>query len=117
MLANRRRYPRAALRSRCWCETDDITLYARAMNVSEGGMFIRTYAPLQRGSPAKLRFQVDPGCEVAADAVVVWVREAAEPEHAVPGMGLQFTTIDEASLAAIRDFIARSNGKQSSWPA
>ncbi|HCF61453.1 MAG TPA: TIGR02266 family protein [Myxococcales bacterium] len=117
MLANRRRYPRAALGSRCWCETDGITLYARAMNVSEGGLFIRTYAPLQRGSPARLRFPVDKGGEVAADAVVVWVREPAEPEHVVPGMGLQFTTIDEASLAAIRDFIARADDTRSFWPA
>lgn len=108
MLANRRRHPRVSLRARCWCETDDITLYARVSNVSEGGMFIRTYAPLERGSPARVRFQVDPtGAEVAAEAVVVWVREASEPENVAPGMGVQFLSLDEPSREALRAYVQR----------
>ena len=111
MLANRRRYPRVAVRARCWCETDGITLYARVINVSEGGMFIRTYAPLEQGSPARLRFQVEPtGGEVAAEAVVAWVQEGSEPENVSPGMGMRFVSIDEHSREALRAYVGRSNG-------
>jgi uncharacterized protein (TIGR02266 family) len=107
--ANRRRHRRVPLQSRCWCETEGITLYARAMNVSEGGVFIRTYAPLQQGSPAKVRFVAEAGGrEIAADAVVVWVREAQLEQREHPGMGLQFVSIDEPSVRTLREYIDRS---------
>ena len=108
MSAERRRYPRVPLKSRCWCEADGITLYAKLVNASEGGLFISTYAPLRKGSPARVRFKLDdPRLEIAADAVVVWVREAAPEPMVSPGMGLQFTTIDDQSVNALREFIAR----------
>ncbi|HEY3448440.1 MAG TPA: TIGR02266 family protein [Myxococcales bacterium] len=108
MSAERRRYPRVPLKSRCWCEADGITLYAKLVNASEGGVFISTYAPLRKGSPAKVRFKLDdPRLEIAADAVVVWVREAAPEPMVTPGMGLQFTAIDTESMSVLRDFIAR----------
>ena len=108
MAAERRRHPRIPVRSRCWCETDGITLYAKLVNASEGGVFISTYAPLRKGSPAKVRFKLDDAkLEIEAEAVVVWVREAAPDPMATPGMGLQFTVIDPTRLDALRDFIAR----------
>ena len=108
MAAERRKYPRVSLRSRCWCETEGITLYAKLVNASEGGVFIGTYAPLRMGSPAKVRFTLDgEGREVAAEAVVVWVREAAADPRSTPGMGLRFTTIDEQSVLALRQFVTR----------
>ncbi|MGC4114264.1 MAG: TIGR02266 family protein [Myxococcales bacterium] len=108
MASERRKYPRVPLKSRCWCEADGITLYAKLINASEGGVFISTYAPLRKGSPAKVRFKLDdPRLEIAADAVVVWVREAAPEPMVSPGMGLQFTAIDDQSVNALRDFITR----------
>ncbi|MBI5547051.1 MAG: TIGR02266 family protein [Deltaproteobacteria bacterium] len=96
------------LRSRCWCEAEGITLYAKLINASEGGVFIGTYAPLRTGSPAKVRFTLDdPGQEVAADAIVVWVREAAADPRSSPGMGLRFTAIDSASSDALKGFVAK----------
>lgn len=112
-MANQRRHPRAPLQARCWCEADGITLYARMVNVGEGGLFIRTYAPLQLGSPARVRFQVDStGREVSAEAVVVWVRDSVEQEtQMAPGMGMQFVAIDEPSLQAIREYVVRTDAR------
>jgi uncharacterized protein (TIGR02266 family) len=108
---NRRIHERVHLRSRCWCEADEITLYARILNVSEGGAFIRTFAPLRRGASARLRFVLDePGSEVAAEAEVVWVRESAEDSRDSPGMGLRFIGLDEPSARALREYIGRSQG-------
>jgi uncharacterized protein (TIGR02266 family) len=96
------------LGSRCWCEADGITLYARLVNVSEGGVFIRTFAPLQQGSPARLRFVLDgTGREVQAEAVVVWIREAGPEPVPAPGMGLRFVGIAEEHLQVLRDFVSR----------
>ena len=111
MWAERRKHPRVPLRSRCWCEAEGITLYAKLINASEGGCFVGTYAPLRTGSPARVRFTVEGVVgEVAAEAVVVWVREAAADPRVSPGMGLRFTVIDEKSVSALRELIARAAG-------
>lgn len=107
MADERRKHPRIPLRSRCWCETDGITLYAKLINASEGGVFVGTYAPLRLGSSAKVRFKVDRAeKEVLAEAVVVWVREAGV-DGVNPGMGMRFTVVDRESLDLLREFIAR----------
>ncbi len=109
--SNRRRHPRVPLASRCWCETDGITLYARLVNVSEGGVFIRTFAPLRLGSPAKVRFVIDgSGREVTAEAEVVWVREAGSEPVPTPGMGLRFVGIGEEQRSLLREFVVRLAG-------
>lgn len=105
--AERRKFARVALRSRCWCEADGITLYAKLVNASEGGVFIGTYAPLRMGSPARVRFTIEGHLEVEAEAVVVWVREAASDPRVSPGMGMRFTTLDEPSAKVLREFITR----------
>jgi len=108
MSAERRKHPRVPIKSRCWCEADGITLYAKLANASEGGVFISTYAPLRTGSPAKIRFKLeDSKREIEAEAVVVWVREAAPDPSGTPGMGLQFTVIDDASVDVLRSFVNR----------
>lgn len=105
----RRRFARVVLRSRCWCEAEGITLYAKLVNASEGGVFIGTYAPLRMGSPARVRFTLEGGeLEVAAEAVVVWVREAASDPRVTPGMGMRFTVIDEPSVRALREYVTRT---------
>ena len=106
MAAERRKFLRVPLRSRCWCEAEGITLYAKIINASEGGCFVGTHAPLRMGSPAHVRFTVETeGREVVAEAVVVWVREAAPDPRVSPGMGLRFTIIDEKSIEALRKLV------------
>jgi uncharacterized protein (TIGR02266 family) len=108
LIAMNRRHLRVPARARCWCETEDITIYARVLNVSEGGLCIRTYAPLSAGSRAKVRFPLESGGEVTADAQVVWAREERS-EAFLPGMGLQFLGIDDSSVTALRQFVQRAD--------
>lgn len=93
-----RKTERVASRLRCWCEGENITVYARIGNLSEGGLFLRTSTPLERGSRARVRLGA-PGIEVAAR--VVWSR--VEGQEYPPGMGLAFENID----AQVRDEIRR----------
>jgi uncharacterized protein (TIGR02266 family) len=92
-----RRYDRIDTRLRCWCEGEGVTFYARMINLSEGGLFVRTRTPLDVGAQATVRFEARPGTEISARARVMWTR----PD----GMGLRFDDIDEAALAVIRRII------------
>jgi uncharacterized protein (TIGR02266 family) len=96
-----RRYPRIPTRLRCWCEGENVTVYARIGNLSEGGLFLRTSTPLSQGSRALVRFGGDVGFE--AQATVVWCR--SEPDAGPPGMGLKFEGIDQKRLEELRKLI------------
>jgi uncharacterized protein (TIGR02266 family) len=88
-----RRSPRFALRCRTWCEGDHVTLYLQSLNVSEGGLFLRTATPLPPGTRAVITIRVDGG-DVIADAEVVWV---ATPGARVPGMGVRLVQIRQGA--------------------
>ena len=100
-VSENRKYSRVLSRLRCWCEGDNITVYARIGNLSEGGLFLRTSTPLERGARAVLRFGVEQPVEAVAR--VVWSR--VEGQGGPPGMGLEFETVDEQVKDAIRRLI------------
>jgi uncharacterized protein (TIGR02266 family) len=72
---------------------------ALAMDVSGGGMAVRTNNPLVRGTVVKLKFAL-PGSrrELDAEAVVCWSVQRA-------GMGMRFTKIREADRDLIDAFV------------
>ena len=97
-MVENRKSVRVPSRLRCWCEGENVTVYARIGNLSEGGLFLRTSTPLARGSLALVRFGGELSFE--ASARVVWSR--VEGQGGLPGMGLMFEDIDESRLEAIR---------------
>lgn len=100
-----RRHTRVASRQRCWCEGDDITIYAQIGNLSEGGLFLRTSAPLPPG--ARVRVRLGAG-EVELPARVAWRRDpCAEQAREEPGMGLRFDDGGDGARAAIRGHLDR----------
>ena len=102
--ANRRRYRRIACGQRCWFESGEVTLYAQMANFSEGGIFLKTLAPVQQGARAAIRFQIDPQSdEIAAEAVVVWRRDV--PNGAPAGMGLEFVDLHPEHRERLRTYI------------
>lgn len=72
---------------------------ALSLNLSRGGMAIRTSGPLPRDATVKLRFAL-PGSkrELETEAVVCWSDERA-------GMGIRFTSVKPADQAAIDEFV------------
>lgn len=100
MNQDNRKFERVPSRLRCWCEGENITVYARIGNLSEGGIFVRTSTPLARGTRATLRFGAD-GLE--APALVVWSR--MEGQDGPPGMGLVFENLPDHVRDAIRRII------------
>jgi uncharacterized protein (TIGR02266 family) len=99
-----RKHERVTSRLRCWCESENITLYARIANLSEGGLFLQTNTPLARGQRTLLRLSSADVREVMAEATVVWQRPERE-QKGPPGMGLRFEGLDSGALALLRRII------------
>jgi molecular chaperone DnaK len=80
-----------------------------AVNISRGGVFIRTREPRAPGTALRLELLLAGGEPVlAAQGVVRWIQEedrTARPPRA-PGMGVQFTALDDAARALVERMVA-----------
>lgn len=101
-MSENRRFVRVTSRLRCWCEGENVTVYARIGNLSEGGLFLRTSTPLAAGAVATIRIGTESVFETHAR--VVWAR--GDGEDGPPGMGLEFQGVDERRREALRRLIA-----------
>jgi len=102
--SDNRRHSRVPTRLRCWCEGENVTVYARIGNLSEGGLFLRTSTPLPKGARTTLRFRDGEAEEVSAEATVMWSRSGVGDQA---GMGLMFGPMDSRKLEAIRRMVAK----------
>ncbi len=105
MRTEKRQHPRFPSRLRCWCEADNITLYARIANLSEGGLFLQTNTPLEQGQRMLLRLSSRAVREIMAEATVVWNRPERH-DKGPPGMGLKFEVMDPGAQALLRRIIS-----------
>jgi uncharacterized protein (TIGR02266 family) len=74
-----------------------------AVDVSRGGIFIRTREPLSVGSRLKLDFQLlDAGALIEGEGTVVWIRQPdAARTEVTPGMGVRFDKLTADSQARL----------------
>ncbi|WP_199242987.1 TIGR02266 family protein [Vitiosangium sp. GDMCC 1.1324] len=78
-----------------------------AVNISPGGMFIRSREPQPVGTPVKFEVRIADGVRVMkGSAVVRWVRPP-EDLSGPPGMGIQFTELDAPSQALVDRMLQR----------
>ena len=79
-----------------------------ATNISQGGLFINTRKPLPVGTEVKILIQL-PGAAFPYElhGKVARVTEFDNAANMVPGMGVQFTAVDEAKVKEIEEFVVR----------
>ncbi|MCY1041759.1 TIGR02266 family protein [Corallococcus sp. bb12-1] len=106
-MSENRKHARVGTHLRCWCEGENVTLYARISNLSEGGLFLRTSTPLAKGSRAQVRLSQETDAALRAEATVVWLRGGEQPVGRPPGMGLRFEALDANALASLRRIISQ----------
>jgi uncharacterized protein (TIGR02266 family) len=96
---NRRGGPRVVMGIAVSYRAGGTIAAALSLNLSRGGMAIRTSGPLPRETSVKLRFAL-PGSkrELETEAVVCW-------SDAQAGMGVRFTSVKPADQAAIDEFV------------
>jgi uncharacterized protein (TIGR02266 family) len=96
---NRRSSPRVVLGIPIAYRFGNTIAAALTLNLSHGGIAIRTTSPLQQNTRARLRFRL-PGSkkDIDAEARVAWSDRRV-------GMGLQFDKMSAEDQAAIDDFV------------
>ncbi len=96
---NRRGSPRVVLGIPIAYRFGNTIAAALTLNLSRGGIAIRTTSPLDNGSKVRLRFRL-PGSkrDIDIEACVVW----SNRRH---GMGLQFEKAESADQKAIDEFV------------
>ena len=98
---NRRSNPRVTLGIPVSYAVGDSLSTATTLNLSKGGIAIRTMTPLELSSKLRIRFRL-PGTkrEIEADARVVWTDQRV-------GMGLQFERVEGADQVAVDRFLVQ----------
>jgi uncharacterized protein (TIGR02266 family) len=74
-----------------------------SQDVSGGGVFVATYRRVAVGTKVHLGFELPDGRLVEARGVVRWVREQDDAAGR-PGLGVAFTQMSDATLAALVDY-------------
>ncbi|MFL5262836.1 MAG: TIGR02266 family protein [Anaeromyxobacteraceae bacterium] len=78
-----------------------------AVNVSRGGFFVRTRDPRAAGTLVKFTLLLAGGePAVRGTGVVKWVSEPSAEGRAAPGMGIAFTSLDDASRVLVDRMVA-----------
>src|SRR6476660_6059767 len=96
---NRRASPRVALGIPVQYRFGNTIAAALTLNLSHGGIAIRTTSPLEAGTRIRVRFRLPgSGGEIDAEGRIAW-------SHQRVGMGIQFETVDAASQALIDNFV------------
>lgn len=96
---NRRSSPRVVLGIPVAYRSGDTITAVLTLNISKGGIGIRTMNPLPEGTQVRLRFRL-PGArrEIEAEARVAWSDRRI-------GMGLQFEKVQAEDQAAVDEFV------------
>lgn len=96
---NRRSSPRVVLGIPIQYRFGNTIAAALTLNLSRGGIAIRTTSPLERGSKIKVRFRM-PGSkrDIDAEGRVAWSDRRV-------GMGIQFESVEPASQTLIDNFV------------
>jgi uncharacterized protein (TIGR02266 family) len=96
---NRRGSPRVVLGIPIAYRFGNTIAAALTLNISRGGIAVRTTSPLAAAAKARLRFRL-PGSkkDIDADAEVCW-------SDSKVGMGLQFVRVDVVDQSAIDEFV------------
>ena len=113
--ADRRRYPRypLSLLVQYRFNTFEDFLAEYSVNISIGGIFIRTDQPLEEGSMVYLQFSLTDGSRLIEGMGKVVRVNAPGVRGRVAGMGVEFVNFDEESMALINDICAQREASRS----
>ena len=90
-----------------------------AVDVSQGGIFIRTKEPLAVGTQMKFEFQLrDASPLIGGEGTVVWTRENDPSRPAIaPGMGVRFDRLAEGSQSVLERILSEKAKQSPSRPS
>jgi uncharacterized protein (TIGR02266 family) len=110
--AHSRAHPRAPLAIKVHCSTPDGKHFdSLTGGIGGGGLFIESSTPLAPGTELKVEFALPdrPGQKFVTHAKVAWTRTKPERYLLFPGMGVQFTDIDQEAQTRLLDLVTSLN--------
>ncbi len=106
--SDKRSFPRFPVTQRCWCESTNVTMYITMMNISRGGVFLKTAIPLPVGQKVRVVWKTADEQEIEAEAEVVWCCQGGTDQGgrsiSIPGMGLRFISVTRGEDSLERYF-------------
>jgi uncharacterized protein (TIGR02266 family) len=102
-----RQHPRVHVRIEVTLDSESQIYMGLSENLSEGGVFVATYAPRRVGDIVELSLRLPQGKPIHTLGQVRWLREVSDRIDLPAGMGIRFMSLhgDEASI--IRAFLAQ----------
>jgi len=101
-----RQVPRVPTRIRVEIEEQTPEKYLTCINISEGGVYLRTIEPLPEKGSLRLKFILPRDtAEIQATAEVIRTESLGTQIETEPGMALQFIDISEENRSRIRNFV------------
>lgn len=98
--------------------TVDEFIEQHAVDVSRGGVFVKSDAPSGPGTLLKFELRIaDDKAVIAGVGRVVWKRDRAAGPERPSGMGVKFIKIDDASRSLIEDLVGRKSGAGANYEA
>jgi len=87
------------------------------LNISRGGIFVTTRNPLPIGTRVRLVFSL-PDFPLPFDLTgeVKWINPPGHASHAAPGMGIQFSNLDETTRKRIGRFMKTAKAQPPPLP-
>lgn len=91
------------------CTTRDAFFSNRVMNLSRGGLFLRSDSPLPLQAEVDLEFRLpETGATIQARGRVIWNYDVAKcSSHIVAGSGIKFVDLSAADRARLEDCLAQ----------
>ena len=97
---NRRSSPRVGLGVPVSYRVNNMIATGLSLNISTGGLAVRTTNPLEVGATVRIRFRLPKGShEIEADARVAWTDRRV-------GMGFEFTRIDKSDQGLVEAYVS-----------
>jgi len=101
-----RKTPRVPARMRVEIEEQAPQRYLTAVNISEGGIYLRTHAPLPENTLLHLLFTLPLDADtIRVAGTVVRTYHLAAHLETEPGMGLRFIDLADETRSRIRNFV------------
>ncbi len=103
----KRKATRVPLKLQVDCQFAGNFLFEYATDISQHGIFIQSEKPLAPGSEVTLQFTLPEGQQtIEVAGKVIWVNKKTESSRN-PGMGVQFTRINDIDKETITSLVRR----------
>lgn len=89
----RRRFPRAEIQRRLWCEKEGLTLLVQTRNISRGGLCVASVVQPPEGTRFLITYQRSDGETLLVPVEVIWHRSRSRRSR--PDVGLRFLSEEE----------------------